>query len=193
MSLHLHSRQSIEAQLAAALVYLQILMQAPNGMLADDAIRRPIGTEDQHRGLAISSRKAGEGVQRCQVAPMQILENDYPWTISAQCFHKITEFAEHALAGRTEHLALKCGALRRTNQSWYLQHPSWRVGANSCLQFCSVRAATSCHQRVDQGQERFIGSEPLGAAPAQQIDALLRQPVHRHLEKGRFADPGFPG
>ena len=74
MSLDLHSRRSIEAQLAAALVYLQILMQAPNRMLADGAICRPIGTEDQHRGLAISSRKAGEGVQRCQVAPMQILE-----------------------------------------------------------------------------------------------------------------------
>ena len=166
MSLDLHSRQSIEAQLAAALVYLQILMQAPNGMLADDAICRPIGTEDQHRGLAISSRKAGEGVQRCQIAPMQILENDYPWTIGAQCFHKIAEFAEHALAGRTEYFALKRGALRRTNQSWYLQHPGWRVGANCCLQFCSIRAATACHKRVDQWQKGLIGAESLGAAPA---------------------------
>ena len=69
-------------------------------MLADDAVGRPIGSEDQHRGPAVSSREAGEGVQRSQVAPMQIFQNNYPWTIGTQRSHKIAEFAEHALAGR---------------------------------------------------------------------------------------------
>ena len=124
---------------------------------------------------------------------MQILENDYPWAIGAQYLHKIAKFAEHALAGRTEYLALKRSALRRTDQARYLQHPGWRVGTNGCLQFGAIRAATAGHQRVDQWQKGFIGAEPLGAATAQQIDALLRQPVHRHLEKGRLADPGLPG
>ena len=75
---------------------------------------------------------------------------------------------------------LERGALRRINETRYLQHPGWRMGTNCCLQFCAVRAATACHQRVDQRQKGLIGAEPLGAASAQQIDALLRQPVHRH-------------
>ena len=103
------------------------------------------------------------------------------------------DMIDHALARRPEHFALKRGALRRTNQAWYLQHPGWRVGTNGCLQFCAIRAATASHQRVDQWQKGLIGPEPFGAAPAQQIDAPLRQPVHRHLDKGRLSDPRLSG
>ena len=53
-------------------------------------------------------------------------------------------------------------------------------------------AATAGCQRVNQRQKGFIGTEPLGAASAQQIDTLLRQPLHRHVDERRLADSRPP-
>ena len=51
----------------------------------------------------------------------------------------------------------------------------------------------SGHQRVDQRQKRFVSSEPFGTAPAQQIDPLLREPVHGRFDERRLADTGLTG
>lgn len=64
------------------------------------------------------------------------------------------------------------------------------MGANSRNQFRTACAITA-HQRIDEWQKDFVGSEPFGAAPIELIEALLRQLLERLGDEGRLADHGF--
>ena len=119
---------------------------------------------------------------------MQILKYKDPRTNPAQRFQKITKFAQHAFAGSAKHFVLECSTLGRVHGAGYVQQPSWRMGADCCQQFSTTCGATARYQGVDQGQEDFVGSKPLGAAPVQEIDAMLRQPVYSSFDEGGLAD-----
>ena len=156
--------QSIETQFGAAPMDPQILVQPPYWMAG--AVGRSIGAEDQHLRLARVSGKAGEHVHRREVAPMQILQDENPRPDGAQRFQKIAKLAQHALAGCAEHVLLERGAVRFIDETGYVQQPGWCMGTNCHQQFCGVRGPTAACQRVNQRQEGFIGTEPLGAASA---------------------------
>ena len=58
---------------------------------------------------------------------------------------------------------------------------------------CPLGRDSATRQSVDQRQEDFVGSEPFGTATVQEIDPLLRQPVHGRFDECRLADSGLTG
>jgi hypothetical protein len=81
---------------------------------------------------------------------------------------------------------------RFVDETRYVQQPGWCMGTDCHQQFCAIRSPAAGCQRVNERQKGFIGTEPLGAASAQQFDTLLRQPLHRHVDEGRLADSRLP-
>src|SRR5215207_5274945 len=122
---------------------------------------------------------------------MQILKYKDPRTNRAQRFQKITKFAQHAFTGSPKNFVLECSTLARVDGAGYVQQPGWRMGTDCRQQFSTTCGATARYQRVDQGQEDFVGSKPLGAARVQKIDTMLRQPVYSIFDEGGLADSGL--
>src|SRR5437899_7667381 len=139
---------------------LEITMQATDRMPVRGAVGWTIGAKGQHARLAVPAREARHHVERCEVAPMQIFENENPGAAGAQGFQKIAKLPQHPLARRTEHLILESRAFRWVDGTWQLQY----LRANGRNQFRAVRPIT-VHQRIDEWQEDLARSKPFGAAP----------------------------
>ena len=169
MAFHLRPGQSIEPQFAAASMNLQILMQPPNRMSTDNGVGRAIGCENKHRSPAIPSREARQNVQRREVAPVQVLENDGQRAIRAQYFQQ----------GRRIRAAF-APVWRRTLRSGKPRGPSphgnWASGATRSGHGPELPPARTSRpgpdtasQGIDQRVEGFIGAETLRAAPVQRV------------------------
>ena len=157
----------IESKVRTSTMDLQILMNGPNWMLSDRDVDRPIGGKDKYGHLSISPRNARERVHGCDIAPMQVFENNHPRSFGGQALHEITEFAKHAFPCGSEDLMVECGTILFAKKSRHLRQPCRRVFAKRLKQGRSIGSAALFVQRLDQRQESLMGSEQFVATTAQ--------------------------
>src|ERR1700688_893330 len=168
---------------------LQILMNGPNWVLSDRDVDWPIGGKDKYGHLSISPRNARECVHGCDIAPMQVFENNHPRSFGGQALHEITEFPKHAFPCGSEDFMVECSIFAQ--KIWHLRQPCGRVFAKRFKQGRSIGSAALFVQRLDQRQESLMGSEQFVATTVQHAHPVPLHPLHRHLDKCRLAYPGF--
>ena len=145
-----------------------------------DVRRRWCRSGDRMRGevrrsSALTPREARQNVQRREVTPVQVLENDGQRAIRTQYLHQVAEFAQHSFPCGPEHFVLKSRAVRLRHKTGHLEQPGRRMGPN-CLQHRRPAwATTPRHQGIDQRMKGFIRPETLRAAPAQHVDAAVER------------------
>jgi hypothetical protein len=81
----------------------------------------------------------------------------------------------------------------RAKKSRHLRQPRRRLVAKRLEQFGTIGAAAKLLQTLDQRHEGFVGSKQFVAATAQHPKAKPSEPLHRHVDQRRLADPRLAG
>src|SRR6478736_5547876 len=101
---------------------------------------------------------------------MHILDNKDPRAIRTQRFEQIAELTQHPFSCRPKYLVSERGAVRYIEKTGHLEQPGWRIRAHGIQDSRTVRAATTRRQRIDQREKCLVGTETLGAEPAQALN-----------------------
>ena len=73
--------------------------------------------------MPVSPCKTRQRINRCEIAPMQVFENDDPRSLGAHALDEIAELAKHALARGSEYLALERGPVLDAEKFRHLRQP----------------------------------------------------------------------
>src|SRR5262249_18497015 len=134
--------QKSQWQFCTGPMHFQFLHEASQWMSIPIHLRWPIGANEQETSQLRPPRKTRDDIEGRVIAPMEIFQNQYEWSLYGEGFYDLGNLAQHAFLGSFRQLALQSLSFGKLDQCGHLQQPGRRKSAQQGDESLSPRLAT---------------------------------------------------
>src|SRR5262252_8390357 len=182
----------LQRNLAAQLANRKVLPQT-----ADRGLRRSgwstKGADEEHLRATLTPTERRDKVQRREIRPMEVFENEDECVVGGNGFECVTDFANHALASHADRVTLERRALLGLHERRKLEQPCRRPCRQRADETPVVRRPKQLIDGFEDRIVRFLAAESLDALTAR--DPQIRQqtgPLNEQVDEGGLPDASLP-